>query len=378
MPKPGDIVRYLNAVGGGPIVRIEGTIAWVDDDGFETPVPVRECVVVRTAEEARQTTPQTPDKAQKAVAPKAPTPATPTKAADPEPQPDDDEIEEVPGGDTLNIVLAFEPVERTHLTETDFDASLVNDSNYYLYFILASRDDDSTHWTSRYAGIVEPQTELWLGTYSRADIALFDRLNFQYIAFKRNREYQLKTPATVQIKVDTTKFFKLHCYHANTYFDNEVLAFDLVTKDQPCDIKTIDTEKLRTIATIKPERRPERRPVNKRRHTYHPTDPTEPLVVDLHINALLDNTRGMSSADILNYQIDTFERIMKENLRNWGRRIIFIHGKGEGVLRQALTKELNNRYKGHDVQDASFQEYGYGATQVTIRQNAPSAKPRRR
>jgi dsDNA-specific endonuclease/ATPase MutS2 len=46
---------------------------------------------------------------------------------------------------------------------------------------------------------------------------------------------------------------------------------------------------------------------------------------------------------------------------------VFIHGKGDGVLRQALTKELNYRYKKHDVQDASFQEYGYGATQVTIR-----------
>ena len=30
-------------------------------------------------------------------------------------------------------------------------------------------------------------------------------------------------------------------------------------------------------------------------------------------------------------------------------------------------KELKYRYKGHDVQDASFREYGYGATQVTIR-----------
>ena len=45
---------------------------------------------------------------------------------------------------------------------------------------------------------------------------------------------------------------------------------------------------------------------------------------------------------------------------------MFIHGKGEGVLRQALMKELNHRYKGHQAQDASFREYGYGATQVTI------------
>ncbi len=44
-----------------------------------------------------------------------------------------------------------------------------------------------------------------------------------------------------------------------------------------------------------------------------------------------------------------------------GQKIIFIHGKGEGVLRQALIHELNYRYKNCTYQDASFQEYGYGA-----------------
>jgi len=91
------------------------------------------------------------------------------------------------------------------------------------------------------------------------------------------------------------------------------------------------------------------------------------IEVDLHIGALLDTTAGLSNADILNCQIDAFRKVMDENLRNKGQKIVFIHGKGEGVLRQALMKELTHRYKGNDVQDASFREYGYGATQVTIR-----------
>ena len=45
-PKIGDTVRYLNAVGGGIIVKIAGNMAYVDEDGFETPVLLRECVVV--------------------------------------------------------------------------------------------------------------------------------------------------------------------------------------------------------------------------------------------------------------------------------------------------------------------------------------------
>ena len=58
---------------------------------------------------------------------------------------------------------------------------------------------------------------------------------------------------------------------------------------------------------------------------------------------------------------------MDENLRHPGQKIVFIHGNGDGVLRRALLKELNYRYKGHDVADASFREYGFGATMVTIR-----------
>lgn len=44
--KIGDNVRYLNAVGGGRVVRIVDNIAYVDEDGFETPVLLKECVVV--------------------------------------------------------------------------------------------------------------------------------------------------------------------------------------------------------------------------------------------------------------------------------------------------------------------------------------------
>ncbi len=80
-----------------------------------------------------------------------------------------------------------------------------------------------------------------------------------------------------------------------------------------------------------------------------------------------DSTAGLSNAEILNLQIDKFSEVMDANLRHPGQKIVFIHGKGEGVLRQALMKELKHRYKGHDVQDASFREYGFGATQVTIR-----------
>lgn len=38
MAKIGDTVRFLNTTGGGKITKIEGKMAYVDEDGFETPV----------------------------------------------------------------------------------------------------------------------------------------------------------------------------------------------------------------------------------------------------------------------------------------------------------------------------------------------------
>jgi len=75
----------------------------------------------------------------------------------------------------------------------------------------------------------------------------------------------------------------------------------------------------------------------------------------------------LSNAEMLQIQIDKFHSVLAEHKNRKGQKIVFIHGKGEGVLRHALIHELSYRYKQYSYQDASFQEYGYGATQVTIR-----------
>ena len=91
------------------------------------------------------------------------------------------------------------------------------------------------------------------------------------------------------------------------------------------------------------------------------------LEIDLHITELLDNTNGLSNADMLTYQLGKFREVMDQYALNNGQKIVFIHGKGDGVLRKAIEKDLKTRYKQHYFQDASFREYGFGATMVTIK-----------
>ena len=92
----------------------------------------------------------------------------------------------------------------------------------------------------------------------------------------------------------------------------------------------------------------------------------EIVEVDLHIHELLDDTTGMGNAEMLNYQLDVFRQTLEEYKHKKGQKIVFIHGKGDGVLRRAILDELKRKYKTYQSQDASFREYGFGATMVTI------------
>ena len=89
---------------------------------------------------------------------------------------------------------------------------------------------------------------------------------------------------------------------------------------------------------------------------------------DLHIEKLVPNFRGMSNYDILTLQTDTAKRHLEFAIRNRIPKIVFIHGVGEGVLKAELDFLLG-RYEQVFFQEANYQKYGLGATEVFIKQN---------
>lgn len=91
-----------------------------------------------------------------------------------------------------------------------------------------------------------------------------------------------------------------------------------------------------------------------------------PLEVDLHIHQLTKSARGMSNHDMLTLQVDTAKRQIEFAIRKRIQRVVFIHGVGEGVLRNELDY-LFGRYN-VEVRPASFQKYGMGATEIYIYQ----------
>jgi len=92
------------------------------------------------------------------------------------------------------------------------------------------------------------------------------------------------------------------------------------------------------------------------------------LVVDLHINALPTNGSGMTDVEKHKYQLQYFRMQMQQNIRYRGRRLVFIHGKGNGTLKHEITQILRREFTGKvEIHDADFSKYEEGATLVIVK-----------
>ena len=352
--KIGDKVRFLSEVGGGIVKGFRGKdIVLVEDaDGFDIPMQIRECVVIDTDDynmtRKAAPAPKKPEEPVKPVKPEIPV----VRSA------------EVRGGDVLNVFLAYVPEDAKAMMTTPFETYLVNDSNYYLYYTYLSAEGKA--WKNRSHGLVEPNTKLLLEEFTKDVLNDMERVAVQLIAFKDGKPAAIKPAVSVEIRIDTVKFYKLHTFSDSDFFEEPALIYDIVKDDMPTKQVYVSAEELQeALLQKKSVDKPRSQPIVKPNHAHG--GKSEIVEIDLHIDSLLDDTQGMGNAEILNYQLDKFREVMEVYKNKREQKIVFIHGKGDGVLRKAIVDELKRKYSNCRYQDASFQEYGFGATMVTIK-----------
>lgn len=377
--KIGDKVRFLNEVGGGTVTGFQGKDIVVvrDGNGFDIPMLARECIVIETddyniarpaakpapAPQARK--PQPLSQPTDAAAPPHATSGIGEKAAaqsleeekpitfKPRPQ-------QRRGGDTLNIHLGFVKMETEEEAETAYEVYLINDSNYDFRFGIWSHENGAC--TLLHEELAEANTKIFLCETSRAGLAAWERITLQGYAFKERMAFLPKPAVSASLRIEGAKFFRPRAFKPGLFFNEPALVFDAVRDDKPVNEAYASAEQVKA-ALLREATEPARKPAHPR-----PGKPDKNALVeiDLHASELLETTAGMQARDILEYQLSVFRRTMDEHIREKGRKIVFIHGKGDGVLRAAILKELRAAYKSCTWQDASFREYGFGATMVCI------------
>ena len=236
MAKIGDTVRFLNTTGGGKITKIEGRIAYVEEDGFETPVLLNEVVVVLPAghepekKGARMMFDQKAfDDGKKSVRDAAPQKSADSRKTDNVAEPELP-VEETEYGEDITVALVFEPENAKALSTSRINAALVNDSNYFLYFSVLIRDNEAKAWKPLFTGEVAPNEMIDLASFTQQNISEIERVVFQAMAYKKGKSFKVKYPLNVSKKIDLPKFFKAHCFRPGVYLDTPCIEIPLYSE----------------------------------------------------------------------------------------------------------------------------------------------------
>ncbi|MBQ4002642.1 MAG: DUF2027 domain-containing protein [Bacteroidaceae bacterium] len=369
--KIGDTVRFLSEVGGGVVKGFQGKdiVLVEDEDGFDIPMLKSQVVVIDREKEnmaggnVENDVPQ-----EKNVVPAPAKPQARGNLIDAEqfqPKPFAATTRRTaPTGkaEALNVYLSFLPNDVKAVSQTTFECYLVNDSPYFLQVLYLNAEGAS--WRARFCATVEPDTKLFVEEFDRTVLNDLERLCVQVIAWMPDRPFSLKPALATEIRLDCTKFYKLHTFQPNEFFRDPNWTVPVIRDDRPVRSAFPDAEKMQEALLGK--KKADEAPQKPAVPASKPKPKPEIIEVDLHIDELLDTTAGLSSGDMLMAQMNEFRRVMDQNAGRKGCRIVFIHGKGEGVLRKNILQELKHRYKNCTAQDASFREYGFGATLVKV------------
>lgn len=343
MIKIGDKVKFLNDVGGGIVTGFLGKnmVQVENEDGFEVPYPLAKLINVDDPVLNKGA----------------------TSVVNPVVEIVQQQVEEekpkgkmVAGKDSPDFYFCFVPADAKNPLAGDIELILVNDSNFTVLFHYAHLQDGK--YESVFHGEVLPNSDMELEVIDQNDLSNLPEYSFQLIFF-RDGEREIQPSITKKFKVNPVKFYKEKSFQPNDFFHQNALVYQISENILTTEIDKMTEDDLRKVIKTKEKLQPK---LNLKK----PVQP-EIVEVDLHIHELIENTTGLTNKEMLDIQIEKVEREMKVAIESGARRIVFIHGVGQGVLKQEIAKLLKSKFPKYIFQDASFKEYGYGATMVILR-----------
>ncbi|MDR2564018.1 MAG: DUF2027 domain-containing protein [Prevotellaceae bacterium] len=347
--KTGDKVRFLNETGGGTITRIiSATMVYVEDkDGFEIPVRVADLIVVNQADSQSSTTNRYESQPERAKAA-----AEPVVKVEIDENTEENEDRE---GEDFELLLAFVPLDGNKAVECDMDVFFINDSGYRCMYIVSE-------WTKSNClnllgrGDLSSDTKELVCLLRRDEMKESKTLNVTFMLYK-HREYLIQPPQQVNVELNPLKFIRASSFVENDFFDEKACVLKIANSSSPSEDITVNAKALQDAMRQKKDKPAVATNVRS----------SELEEIDLHIEALTDKPEELDAAQMLEIQKNRFTIALDLGISAGTRRMVFIHGVGNGKLKHEIRRLLDTQYAGKvRYQDASFKEYGYGATMVML------------
>ena len=228
--KIGDKVRFVSEVGGGKVAGFQGKeiVLVEDEDGFQIPMRTTDVVVIGAEDYDTRHVVEVKSRGKKDEG------LTTDEEQDTEPADSPitfkPPVEERRGGDKLSAYLGFVPIDIKELSDTRFESFLVNDCNYYLHYVYMTSEGNS--WQVRSSGEVEPNTKVFIEEFGRDQLNNLEHSCIQLLAYKRDKYFLRKPTVDALINIDPVKFYKLHTFTENQYFEQPALIYTIIENDR--------------------------------------------------------------------------------------------------------------------------------------------------
>lgn len=221
----------------------------------------------------------------------------------------------------------------------------INNTDFNILFSL-STIEKTDHYGLTSAN-VPPREFTKITDWQLKDFDKWPSLAFQ-ILFHRSRYFSPKAPLIKNINFKASTFFKKKTNLPVINKQGYILQID-------ADTKPIDLDKMKNSMFQKSE------------SDVITSKVLPEKEVDLHIEHLSKNYNEMSGEEILHLQLQTFEERLDQAIIAGYDKITFIHGVGNGVLRDKIHRICSQRSNIKFFKDAHKEKFGYGATEVRIK-----------
>ena len=349
--KIGDKVKFLNETGGGLVSRIvSSSLVYVaTEDGFELPTATKDIIKISGESKAEKMfsedyevdlsksdhTADRPAEQNIPVAGKVKTGA-----------------EETPG-----FFLAFVPTDQQWYIMGDIEVRIINHSKNDIIYNVLLEDEEKDYFGFDYGSVAAGGSEV-VDTIDREGLANWTDGIVQ-IMIHAEQEAFLPLQSTFHIKAG--KFNSEGSYQESGLMNEKAIIYRLA-----------EITSLRRVASKKKAVKHEEEAVEVKAGEHHKetligrhaTGP-HAAVVDLHIGEIVDNIAGLSSHDMFMLQINYFTKTLESAMQNNFRKVTYIHGIGNGVLKNAIIEKLKD-YEGLENKSASLADFGQGALDVMI------------
>ncbi len=252
------------------------------------------------------------------------------------------------------IFLVYTPENQENYLGGPIEVSLINHTQFDLIFTYARKE--SNFLEHKDYDVIGSFSKLLLAKKDISELKKWNHLKFQFLFFKSNSD-QFKEPLVKEIHFQSIKFYRDQHYQYFNLENQKCIFIPLIEykaqekKEQQKGLKRKESENFL-------EEFPK-----KYLNDDHIAE------VDMHIWEITDRHEHLSKHEIMQLQLRYFIKMLDSAIASKIKKIVFIHGVGNGRLKEEIRKTMDESYTYLKYFDASIAKYGVGATEVEIPHN---------